>query len=123
MTPEQQWLTRFLGDGLSGKTFDRVHSCTIFPNEKAGDNFGDPLDIAGGGGAGFGRDRVPVLRGGDYAGAVTLMTVRVASVIAQDAGVTLENQPQLAAPRQRPESGGGPTALIIILIIIFVGIP
>jgi uncharacterized protein len=72
---------------------------------------------------GFGREAVPLLQSGDYAGAVTLMTVRVASVIAQDAGVTLENQPQLAAPRQRPESGGGPTALIIILIIIFVGIP
>jgi uncharacterized protein len=72
---------------------------------------------------GFGREMVPVLRGGDYAGAVTLMTSRVASVIAQDAGVTLENQPRLAAPRQRPESSGGPTALIIILIVIFVGIP
>ena len=38
---------------------------------------------------GFGREAVPLLRSGDYAGAVTLMTTRVASVIAQDAGVTL----------------------------------
>src|ERR1019366_7091220 len=37
---------------------------------------------------GFGREAVPLLRTGDYAGAVTLMTARVASVIAQDAGVT-----------------------------------
>ncbi len=51
---------------------------------------------------GFGREMVPLLRSGDYAGAVTLMTARVASVIAQDAGVTLDNQPRLAAPRQQP---------------------
>src|SRR5208282_2700201 len=44
---------------------------------------------------GFGREMVPLLRNGDYAGAVTLMTSRVASVIAQDAGVTLDNQPRL----------------------------
>ncbi len=39
---------------------------------------------------GFGREAVPFLRAGDYAGAVTLMTSRVAEVIARDAGVTLE---------------------------------
>jgi len=39
---------------------------------------------------GFGREAVPLLRSGDYAGAVTLMTSRVAEVIAKDAGVTLE---------------------------------
>src|SRR5271155_6030484 len=33
---------------------------------------------------GFGREAVPLLRSGDYAGAVTLMTARVATVIAQD---------------------------------------
>jgi len=39
---------------------------------------------------GFGREAVPLLRNGDYAGAVSLMTSRVAEVIARDAGVTLE---------------------------------
>lgn len=73
---------------------------------------------------GFGREMVPVLRGGDYAGAVTLMTARVASVIAQDAGVTLDNQPQLAAPRQRPAPGGGTGAVVVvILVVIFIAIP
>src|SRR6202051_4707635 len=38
---------------------------------------------------GFGREAVPLLKSGDYAGAVTLMTTRLAAVIAQDAGVTL----------------------------------
>jgi len=70
---------------------------------------------------GFGREMVPVLRSGDFAGAVTLMTARVASVIAQDAGVTLENQPQLAAPRQRPAPGGGAGAVVVvILVVIFI---
>ena len=73
---------------------------------------------------GFGREMVPLLRSGDYAGAVTLITSRVASVIAQDAGVTLDNQPSLAAPRRQPapEVGGWP-ALIFILVLIFIVIP
>jgi uncharacterized protein len=72
---------------------------------------------------GFGREMVPLLRGGDYAGAVTLMTARVASVIAQDAGVTLDNQPRLpplSATRQRRSQGSGIGALVIIFIVIFV---
>jgi uncharacterized protein len=69
---------------------------------------------------GFGREAVPLLRNGDYAGAVTLMTVRVASVIAQDAGVTFDNQPPLAATRQRPAPGGGVGAAIAVLILFFI---
>lgn len=69
---------------------------------------------------GFGREMVPLLRSGDYAGAVTLMTARVASVIAQDAGVTLENQPRLPAPRQQPVSGGGPGGVVPFLFLLFV---
>ena len=72
---------------------------------------------------GFGREAVPLLKNGDYAGAVTLMTTRVATVIAQDAGVTLENQPQIAPVRRRPSGGGGPPVIVVILIIIFVVIP
>jgi uncharacterized protein len=69
---------------------------------------------------GFGREMVPLLRSGNYAGAVTLMTARVASVIAQDAGVTLDNQPRLAAPRQQPVSGGGPGGVVIFFVLLFV---
>jgi uncharacterized protein len=69
---------------------------------------------------GFGREAVPLLRTGDYAGAVTLMTVRVASVIAQDAGVTLDNQPRLAAPPQQPVSGGGPGVAVLFFVLLFV---
>src|SRR6266851_5081056 len=38
---------------------------------------------------GFGREAVPLLKQNDYSGAVSLMTSRVADVIAQDAGVEL----------------------------------
>jgi uncharacterized protein len=69
---------------------------------------------------GFGREAVPLLRSGDYAGAVTLMTSRVASVIAQDAGVTLENRPPLAATRQRPAPSGGVGAAIAIFVLFFI---
>jgi uncharacterized protein len=68
---------------------------------------------------GFGREAVPLLKNGDYAGAVTLMTARVASVIAQDAGVTLDNQPRMAPVRQRPAPSGGAGGLILLFIIIF----
>ncbi len=71
---------------------------------------------------GFGREAVPLLQSGDYAGAVTLMTTRVASVIAQDAGVTLENQPAMPAPRRMPpqhDSGGAAIVIIVIVIVLF----
>ena len=71
---------------------------------------------------GFGREMVPLLRNGDYGGAVTLTTSRVASVIAQDAGVTLDNQPRLAAPRQQPESGGLWVVVVVIFVLIVGGI-
>jgi uncharacterized protein len=72
---------------------------------------------------GFGREMVPLLRSGDYAGAVNLMTSSVASVIAQDAGVTLENQPPVVVPRGRPAPSRGLPPIVVILIIIFVVIP
>jgi uncharacterized protein len=68
---------------------------------------------------GFGREAVPLLRSGDYAGAVTLMTSRVAAVIAQDAGVTLENQPQMAPSRQQPAPHIGPGTVLLLLFVFF----
>ncbi|MGA8540972.1 MAG: TPM domain-containing protein [Terriglobales bacterium] len=73
---------------------------------------------------GFGREMVPFLRAGNYAGAVSLITSRVASVIAQDAGVTLDNQPPVPASRRQPASGiGGGWVVILILIFVFIVIP
>ena len=51
---------------------------------------------------GFGREAVPLLRQNDYNGAVSLMTSRVADVIAQDAGIELTgHRPQFPASPQR----------------------
>jgi uncharacterized protein len=68
---------------------------------------------------GFGRDAVPILRSGNYAGAVTLMTARVASVIAQDAAVTLDDLPHAAEPRRRPVPRGGLGPVIFIAFVLF----
>ena len=73
---------------------------------------------------GFGREMVPILRTGNYSAAVTLITSRVASVIAEDAGVTLENQPRLAPTRERPEPGSWLGAVpVLILVLLFIVIP
>jgi uncharacterized protein len=72
---------------------------------------------------GFGREAVPLLKSGDYAGAVTLMTTRLAAVIAQDAGVTLDGQYSLPVARQRPRWNGGVGVVVTILVILFIVIP
>jgi uncharacterized protein len=72
---------------------------------------------------GFRREAVPYLTSGNYAAGLSLMTSAIADVIAKDAGVTLNNQPQLAAPRRRRAPSGGLPPIVIILIIFFVVIP
>lgn len=73
---------------------------------------------------GFGREMVPLLRSADYAGAVTLITSRVATVIAQDAGVTLDNQPQIRpAQHRRQNSPGASTGIVLVLIFFFIVLP
>jgi uncharacterized protein len=72
---------------------------------------------------GFGREAVPLLRAGDYNGAVALMTSRVASVIAQDAGVALEGpQARPPASQTEPTAGGrsalGALAFFVVLIVV-----
>jgi uncharacterized protein len=72
---------------------------------------------------GFGREAVPLLRNGDYGGAVSLMTSRVASVIAQDAGVTLEGAQALVPQRNAPAAGdtGGVGVVVgLVLLVLFI---
>ena len=66
---------------------------------------------------GFGREMVPYLRAGDYNGAVSLITTRVASVIAQDAGVALTGAQE---PEGQPGTSpnGTPVVLIVIVLVI-----
>jgi uncharacterized protein len=72
---------------------------------------------------GFGREAVPLLKQNDYNGAVSLMTLRVAGVIAQDAGVQLTGAEAPAPVEERPApqiSVGWVIAIIIIGIIVLV---
>jgi len=66
---------------------------------------------------GFGREAVPLLKQNDYSGAVRLMTLRAAEVIAQDTGVQLTGA-QAPAPVPEQPSPGIPLAGFVFLIII-----
>ena len=75
---------------------------------------------------GFGREAVPLLRQQDYNGAASLLVARIAAVIAQDAGITLEgDQPQVPAvsdesqrPRRSPLSGIVVAVIIMIVLLV-----
>ena len=69
---------------------------------------------------GFGREAVPLLKNGDYSGAASLMTLRMANVIAQDAGITLENAQAPAEPEPVAVPPGAGILVVIVLIVIAV---
>jgi len=70
---------------------------------------------------GFGREAVPLLRAGDYSGAVLLITRRVADVIAADKGVTLSgSSPAPVRSTPREDSGWSIGQILLLLFIIFV---
>ena len=69
---------------------------------------------------GFLREAVPMLRDNDYDGALSLVTRRIADVIAADRGVTLSGAP-LPARRAPPQDTGWSIGQILLLLfIIFV---
>jgi uncharacterized protein len=72
---------------------------------------------------GFGREALPVLRKGDDAAALWLMTRRAADVIAQDKGVTLDSGPALGSPENSNDDGrqhgGFPIYLLFFLGFMF----
>ncbi len=67
---------------------------------------------------GFGRDAVPLLRQNDYSGAVLQMTRSVASVIAQDKGLTLDSLSGVSVPP--PQTSAPPESVFPILFFIFI---
>ena len=68
---------------------------------------------------GFGREAVPLLRQNNYNGAVSLLVLRVADVIAQDAGIQLTGaRPNTSVERQEEPESGPSAAKIIIFIVI-----
>lgn len=72
---------------------------------------------------GFGREAVPLLRQGNYDGAVGLMTQRVVNVIAQDAGVQLSGAQPVAS--EEPHDNFSPATIfwIIVVVIFLLGTP
>src|SRR6266542_3375519 len=76
----------------------------------------------------FQREAVPLMQSGDYSKALLLVTSRVASVIAQDAGVQITGARSLEpiespAEPERGLSGGAILALAIVAIIVLVTPP
>jgi uncharacterized protein len=71
---------------------------------------------------GFGREAAPLLKQNDFNGAVTLLTMRVADVIAQDAGIQLTGaRPRAPTVEQEPKKGlsiGGIIFLIVVFLIL-----
>jgi uncharacterized protein len=67
---------------------------------------------------GFGREAVPLLKGGDYSGAVSLMTLRVANVIATDSGITLDNAQAPPQPEPLSAPPAGASILVVIALIV-----
>jgi uncharacterized protein len=73
---------------------------------------------------GFGREAVPLLRQNDFNGAISLMTTRVADVIAQDAGVQLTGaRPEVPEEPAIRQHSGPPVILIILIILIVLFVP
>ncbi len=72
---------------------------------------------------GFGREMVPLLQRNDYGGAVTLLTERIAAVIAADRGVTLDTLTGAASPSSEPDAspfhGSNIIGLLIFVIFLF----
>jgi uncharacterized protein len=72
---------------------------------------------------GFEREAVPLLRQNDYSGAVLLITLRVAAVIAEDQKVTLDTLSGVSTPE--PESGnpsapfGNLVEILVFAVFIF----
>jgi uncharacterized protein len=70
---------------------------------------------------GFGRDAVPLLKQNDFSGAISLLTTRVADVIAEDAGVQLTGaRPRAGADEQQPHQGLSVVGIIVLVVIFLI---
>ncbi|MGA8152598.1 MAG: TPM domain-containing protein [Terriglobales bacterium] len=73
---------------------------------------------------GFGREAAPLLKHGDYNGAVLLLTSRVAEVIAQDAGAQLTGaQPSMPAESPEAQHSNFPILLLLAVFVVVMLIP
>jgi len=68
---------------------------------------------------GFGREAIPLLKQSDYNGAIRLVTLRVADVIAEDAGIQLTGG-QPGRRQERPGPGIPPAAVFLVILLLIV---
>lgn len=68
---------------------------------------------------GFGREAVPLLKQNDYDGAIKLVTLRVANVVAQDANIQLTGAGQAESPGS-PSPGPSPAAIFWLIVIVVI---
>ena len=70
---------------------------------------------------GFGREAVPLLKQNDYDGAMALLTMRVADVIAQDAGIQLTgSRPRAPTAQQEPNKGLSVVGIIFLIVVFLI---
>jgi uncharacterized protein len=70
---------------------------------------------------GFGREAVPLLKQIDYDGAMALLTMRVADVIAQDAGIQLTgSRPRAPTAQQEPNKGLSVVGIIFLIVVFLI---
>lgn len=119
-TVEQFAVDLFKAWGVGGKQDDRgVLILLAVSDRKYRIEVGYGLEpiLPDGKAGGFGREMVPDLRAGNYGGALSLATNRVAQTIAEDAGVKLTGM--TVRPRRKRGSSGIPPWLILLIFILF----
>jgi len=72
---------------------------------------------------GFAREAIPFLRKGDYDGAISLVTQRIAAVIAQDAGIQLTGVRAPPEPRPLPKMSPAVLVFLFVLVVIVLATP
>jgi uncharacterized protein len=107
--------------GIGGKKSDRgVLIVAAIQDRKYRTEVGYGLEpiLPDGKVGGFGREAVPMFKDGNYSGALTLLTQRVAETIASDANVQLAGGEPIAQPR--PSRGFHvPIVFIVVAIWMF----
>jgi uncharacterized protein len=71
----------------------------------------------------IGRDMVPLLRGNNFDGAVTLAVGEIAQVIAADAKVTLNDEPAMPPAHPAHHSSFKPIFFLLFMLVFFAGGP
>jgi uncharacterized protein len=109
--------------GIGPKQKDRGVLILLAPNDRKYQvevGYGLEPILPDGKVGGFGREMVPLLQRNDYGGALTLLTERIALVIAADRGVTLDTAAGAPLPSRAPDNSLFPMSSIVWLLLLVV---